>query len=141
MTGNTTSNWGCITICLFVSSCLSISELEFHFLQDFYNSTNGQNWYIQSNWNFQQNNMEAHDICNSSKIFDGTPHGISCCSQSNISHHICQISFKIANNLNGTIPPSIQNLTYLNKFVFRDNHELTQYLNQYLLNHKWLNLN
>ena len=77
---------------------------EFEFLKEFYNKTNGDDWYNNTGWQFQ--NVSHKDIC--TIIFaDGLR-----CSYINKDTHIKSMIFNY-NNLNGPIPYSMTNLSYL----------------------------
>ena len=105
-------------------AAFSILEDEFIALKNFYNDTNGNDWYIKRNWEFaeQNNNITANDIC-----VNINPYGLQCSVVTNtISNntHIIGIDF-VDNNLNGTIGNSISNLSYLISFRIIDAPKLT----------------
>lgn len=94
----------------------SSSSLELNALEDFYNSTNGDNW----------NNTVAGDRpwfedCDPCGVVDGTPwFGIEC----NIRNRVERLGFN-GNNLVGEIPTTIDQLTELSWFNLINNSLIT----------------
>ena len=119
---------------LLIRLSVSIPWNEYWALIDLYESTNGDEWYNNTNWFFvtesQQytydnltfsnynNSQLKNEICS-----NFTPYGISCAG-----NHITGISFP-GNNLVGRLPPSIANLSYLSSLVLYNNTYLSGVLN------------
>ena len=99
-------------------SC-GLTQFEFDALVDFYHSLNGNNWYDNSGWEFAQpdSSLEPSDICGT---YYPRPFGINCSD----THHVTEITID-NNNLVGTIPESIGNLTVLWGFLIGDSLSLT----------------
>ena len=86
---------------------------EYAALVDFYQSTNGDNWNDNSGWDFinkTNSNITMKEICT-----DYQPYGLTCNITS--EYHITQLYFYY-NNLDGTLPDSIVNLSHLNSIQF-----------------------
>ena len=107
----------------------SIPWNEYWALIDLYESTNGDEWYNNTNWffvteyiynNFSSfnNSQLKSEICS-----NFTPYGISCGE-----NHITGILFD-DNNLVGSLPASIANLSYLSVLALSNNTYLSGVLN------------
>ena len=114
----------------------SISDTEYSFLVDFYHSTNGKYWNDNSGWQFinMSNNSESiQNICINYTLF-----GLSCqYSKTDNMYHISSIEF-INNGLQGSIPHSINNLSYLEIFEIEYEYNLTNMLPQSIFDLEYL---
>lgn len=86
---------------LFCSTITQIPQIECQALEAFYKSTNGDSWTNKTGW------LQTNTPCNW--------YGITCSSG-----NVTQIDLAY-NQLAGTLPPEIGNLTFLNQFVINHN--------------------
>ena len=99
----------------------AIPNEEYLSLIDFYQSTNGDNWYINYGWNHIITNINtASNNTNNTNntinnLCDYEIYGIECDATKT---HISSIIF-LDNNLNGTISNSVGNLHYLFRFIIK----------------------
>ena len=104
------------TCTFFWQRCLCVPSIEIQALKDFYISTNGINWYNNTNWgviadyNVESNPNNTSMIC----VGKNLPFGIECDS---LEQHVISISFE-NNGLNGTLPSSLSNLHFLKTLMF-----------------------
>ena len=99
----------------------AVSQLELEALEDFYTSTNGDDWFwrkIGPHWNFT---LKPINPCNA----DGTPwQGITCSKSSslcaNISCSIVEISLPLY-HLQGSVPSTMSFLTSLTALILNAN--------------------
>ena len=104
-----------------VGSVSAVPQTEKEALIDFYISTNGQDWTDDSNWEIlfdTYNNNSINTTNTDSQLCNA--YGLQCDDELN---HIIKLEF-INNNLNGTIPDSIEYLSHLKTFVFEEEFRL-----------------
>ena len=89
-------------LCTIITSTIAKST-ERDTLIDLYNNTNGENWIFNTNW-LEESGTEC------------TWFGVLC----DDSNHVVSLHL-FNNNLAGTIPSSIQNLTYLKSLILHNN--------------------
>ena len=104
----------CVVLFYNIWLCSSVTLQEFQALQDFYQSTNGDGWKCQTNWNQlvdinNYNTTIANNIC----LPQNTPYGVTC---DNFQQHISSLYF-FNNSLNGTLPSTIGNLLELEEIA------------------------
>ena len=101
----------CVALMQTTSLFAAVPPAERNALIDLYNATDGSNWTRNDNWENCYFCIHSSDPC------DNNWYGVTCDSS---NQHIIELGLHM-NNLNGTIPASLGDLTELKRLDLDDN--------------------
>ena len=104
-----------ITLTFTLYNHAQVPQSERNALIAFYNSTNGPNWTNNTNWNTSNPVSSWFGVTTTTTGLDGQPHpdGLE---------HVNGITFFADNNINGTLPSQLGDLTYFRALIVRQSN-------------------